>query len=91
MLRWTSLEQIHPIRQNLHQWNAWKNGIIDMVVEARKNFLNDITSICASHHRISPSTLVAETEEDLRAQLEARIVRPKNWPQQDIPPIQDQE
>jgi hypothetical protein len=53
---------------------------IDSILVYRNNGLNLIAEICSTHHQVDPNALAVITEEELRAQLEVRIVRPKNMP-----------
>jgi hypothetical protein len=45
----------------------------------RTEVLRSITKLCGDDLPIDPTILGGESEEDFRARLEARIVRPKNF------------
>jgi hypothetical protein len=48
-------------------------------MKARRETLNSIMDICDDGQPINPN-MATEAEKDLVGQLEARIIRPKNFP-----------
>ncbi|PVF92599.1 hypothetical protein CPB86DRAFT_877752 [Serendipita vermifera] len=67
----------HPSYLKANQWNSWKRNTIDFLVSWRRTFIQPFIKICGDHISIT------ETEEELRAQLETRIERPRNFPLQE--------
>jgi hypothetical protein len=73
----------HPNDLSARQWNDWKRKCIDSIAMQRTEVLRSITKLCGDGLPIDPTILGGESEEDFRARLEARIVRPKNFPLQE--------
>jgi hypothetical protein len=69
----------HPSPLKIEQWNAWREGAIKTILELRGNISRRINMFCEDKRPIARDAAV-KSEADLRAQLEARIVRPQNFP-----------
>jgi hypothetical protein len=83
MFRWEKLTLTHPCLLNASQWDNWKTKLINAILKFRRTTLEYVTEVCEDYHPIDSNALVIESEEDLRALLNERIVRPKNFPLQD--------
>jgi hypothetical protein len=70
----------HPVHLNAMQWDDWKGKEF---VNTQYGILSYIIQICGGRDAIEESALVVRSKEDMMAQLEAQITRPKNFPFQE--------
>ncbi|PVF92601.1 hypothetical protein CPB86DRAFT_829874 [Serendipita vermifera] len=75
---WKPLRQTHPSLLDSSQWSAWKRKSINVVLTLRRTYLEAVTKMCGNDDPIDPNAVV-ESEDDLKAQLQVRIIKPKNF------------
>jgi hypothetical protein len=76
---WKSVEKVHPSKLNEEQWSAWKRFTISVLGTTQTTLGQLATQTYGNRYPIDFNTLVG-SEADLKVQLEARIIRPKNFP-----------
>jgi hypothetical protein len=77
---WTELGQTHPSYLNVPRWKAWKRTHTYGIRERRNDMLELIAEICGDYYPVASNALAVISEEELKAQLKERIIRPKNIP-----------
>jgi hypothetical protein len=73
------LGETHPSHLDTRQWNTWKEKIIGILLNKQKHNIDLAANLCGEDEPIDLE-VIAKNEGDLRARLETRILRPKNFP-----------
>jgi hypothetical protein len=74
----TGIKSPNPCLLNAAEWKTWKEVSIMLVISLRRTIFGHVAKICSDKQLIDATALM-ESEEEIRAQLEARIIRPKNF------------